>query len=110
MTVTVFEEITTESKLPNQFNYLNIILFRKTCLLNPMKPRHVPLLGHQGPFHRTCHSLTITMATVLHSQSKSRLSLYLSLNDKLSLMTSSMKWAPGTCILSAESQKGVNAV
>ena len=35
----------------------------------------------------TCHSLTITMATVLHSQSKSRMSLY------LSLMTSSMKWA-----------------
>ena len=33
-------------------------------------------------------SLTITMATVLHSQSKSRMSLY------LSLMTSSMKWAP----------------
>ena len=26
---------------------------------------------------------------------KSRMSLYLSVNDKLSLMTSSMKWAPG---------------
>ena len=37
----------------------------------------------------TCHSQTITMATVLPSQSKSRLSLYLSVNDKLSLMTSS---------------------
>ena len=31
----------------------------------------------------TCHSLTTTMATVLHSQSKSRMSLYLSVNDKL---------------------------
>ena len=43
----------------------------------------------------TCHSLTTTMATVLHSQSKWRMSLYLSVKDKLSLMTSSMKWAPG---------------
>ena len=34
------------------------------------------------------------MATVLHSQSKSRMSLYLSVIDKLSLMTSSIKWAP----------------
>ena len=39
--------------------------------------------------------MTTTMATVLHSQSKSRMSLYLPLNDKLSLMTSSIKWAPG---------------
>ena len=31
------------------------------------------------------------MATVLHSQSKPRMSLYLSVNDKLSVMTSSMK-------------------
>ena len=29
----------------------------------------------------TCHSLTITMATVLHSQSKSRMSLYLSVKE-----------------------------
>ena len=46
--------------------------------------------GGGGVFHRTCHSLTTTMATVLHSQSKSRMSLY------LSVMTSSMKWAPGS--------------
>ena len=39
--------------------------------------------------------MTTTMATVLHSQSKSRMSLKLSLNVKLSLMTSSMKWSPG---------------
>ena len=43
----------------------------------------------------TCHSLTTTVATVLHSQSNSRMSLYLSLSDKLSLMTSSIKWAMG---------------
>ena len=38
--------------------------------------------------------MTITMATVLHIQSKSRMSLYLSLHDKFLLMTSSMKWVP----------------
>ena len=40
-------------------------------------------------------SFTITMATVLHSQSKSRMSLYLSVNDKLSVITSFMKYPPG---------------
>ena len=35
-----------------------------------------------------------TMVTVLHSQSKSSMSPYLSVNDKLSVMTSSMKCPP----------------
>ena len=48
-----------------------------------------------APFHRTCQSMTTTMATVLRSQLTSRMSAYLSLNGKLSLMTSSMKWSPG---------------
>ena len=39
------------------------------------------------------HGNSLSM-TVLHSQSKSRMSLYLSVNDKLSVMTSSMKCPP----------------
>ena len=39
----------------------------------------------------TCYSMTTTIATVLHSQLKSRMSLYLSLN----VIESSMKWGPG---------------
>ena len=36
--------------------------------------------------------------TVLHSQSKSRISQYLSVNDKLSVMTSFMKCPPGLVV------------
>ena len=51
-----------------------------------------------GAFHETCHHWQfhwlLPSMTLLHSQSKSRMSLYLSVNDKLSVMTSFMKCPP----------------
>ena len=56
-----------------------------------------------GAFYDTCHHWQFVIhwllpwqqsMTVLHSQSKSRMSLYLTVNDKLSVMTSFMKCSP----------------
>ena len=59
---------------------------------------------YRGVFHETCHHWQFVIhwllpwqqsVTVLQSQSKSRMSLYSSVNDKLSVMTSFMKCPPG---------------